>query len=625
LEDFERLRGASRIGQRNADRVLRIGILAVGDGFQDLQAIAGPPRFAENQGQAYSHRLRSETLFNGRLKHGCRLEVSAFDLQKIGYEIVSFRHRRTFLEDLAREGSRLCGLSPLKQVNDPMDLRIDRDQGLRIVADRVGSMVACGSGQVAQREQAPSLFAARGSRRCSRGRHRESTLELPKKIQSIAGEIPLLFRIVLQVVELWNRQIHVLESSGDHSGQRGPAAIQRGRQRFEVQEISFVGGGRRQERMTGQLGGKWHPDEIEHGRKDVHMTSRPCRPSRVDAARAPEQERNPQSGFVSEESMGQLAVVAQGFPVVSGHDHQRPTFPLFADQAQERLQRRIRRGDLPEIGIARIALREGGGGAVGCVRFVQVDPEESLFPPRLLEPPAAQIHDLGPGPLLQLEIVASVDRRISVIVEIEAAIQTEARVERKGGYDRCRRVAPLREERRERRETRIEVEPGILPYAVLIGVEARQDVGVGRQRDDVGGVGEIEDERLASQRVEIGRLHFPIAVESQSVGSKGVDRDEDDVERLRRARTLTWRGPSLGQDSPAQKDGAGSRGQSGERENEPEPASALPPAVGEPHFRAWSISLTSFASGPLGASSRYFWKSAFASAFFFAWMLARPR
>ena len=43
------------------------------------------------------------------------------------------------------------------------------------------------------------------------------------------------------------------------------------------------------------------------------------------------------------------------------------------------------------------------------------------------------------------------------------------------------------------------------------------------------------------------------------------------------------------------------------------------------HFRAWSISLTSFTSAPLGASSKYFRKSAFASAFFLAWMFARPR
>ena len=69
----------------------------------------------------------------------------------------------------------------------------------------------------------------------------------------------------------------------------------------------------------------------------------------------------------------------------------------------------------------------------------------------------------------------------------------------------------------------------VVAHAVLVGVEARQNVGVGREGQDVVGMGVREDAPLAGQTVEVRGRAARVAVETDRVVAQRVQGQEDDV------------------------------------------------------------------------------------------------
>src|SRR5262249_31779644 len=149
---------------------------------------------------------------------------------------------------------------------------------LRIVLLGEGATVSGRAGDVAEREQAARLLAGGAGRR--RGRVLgEKSLQSANVIAPLRREVLLLPRIRGEVVELRDRQIHVLQTSGDHARQRGPTAVQVDRQRLEVS--AGVGAFRQgvrgttrapatsQQRMPWQAGGQGHPERLENRRQNI--------------------------------------------------------------------------------------------------------------------------------------------------------------------------------------------------------------------------------------------------------------------------------------------------------------------------------------------------------------------
>jgi hypothetical protein len=121
---------------------------------------------------------------------------------------------------------------------------------------------------------------------------------------------------------------------------------------------------------------------------------------------------------------------------------------------------------------------------------------------------------------------ARVDVQERVVVDVEAGVEAEARVERKGAHERARAIARLLEARGQRLRVARKAEAGVVAHAVLVRVQARQDVGVRGQRDDVVRVGALEAHALLRQPVQPRRLGLRLPVAAQRVEAQRVDRDQ---------------------------------------------------------------------------------------------------
>jgi len=78
---------------------------------------------------------------------------------------------------------------------------------------------------------------------------------------------------------------------------------------------------------------------------------------------------------------------------------------------------------------------------------------------------------------------------------------------------------------------RVELEPCILPNAMLVGIQAGQDVHVRRKGEDVVRVGIRKDDSTAGQGIEKRRADARIAGIAEGVGARCVDRNQNDVAR----------------------------------------------------------------------------------------------
>ena len=170
---------------------------------------------------------------------------------------------------------------------------------------------------------------------------------------------------------------------------------------------------------------------------------------------------------------------------------------------------------------------EFGGGAVRRVRVEHVNPFKELA--LLLADPVHRPRDdeIRP-PLGHRDLDRPARFRHLVVVEVEAGRQPEAFRQGKSADESAGREPVRLESRRDGRRARLDAEPAVVPDAVLIGKQSRQDGGVGRKRHYGVSVGERETRAVRGEPVDVGSLRRT-TVGRQGVGPQCVDGHEQDV------------------------------------------------------------------------------------------------
>ena len=211
-----------------------------------------------------------------------------------------------------------------------------------------------------------------------------------------------------------------------------------------------------------------------------------------------------QRGFVREQPVRGLAVIAERFAVIAGNDDERRprdcgAQPRTADRARRRRPRlrrntvdpRTRDRTAAAADRARAARRRGPRRASG-------------------HRPARRIHDVasattadaGRSTIVKPPPVTIVE---APVVDVEPRRQAEPCVEREGGHERTRREAARLQDRRERRHPRLQPVATVFAVAVLKRVGAGEDARVRRQRHDCLGVGERKADASCRNRIDVGR------------------------------------------------------------------------------------------------------------------------
>ena len=125
--------------------------------------------------------------------------------------------------------------------------------------------------------------------------------------------------------------------------------------------------------------------------------------------------------------MRELSVIAEALAVIAGDDDQRGAI-LRAKIVEQRCKRRIGRRNLAVVRLAGVLSVEGRWRTVWRVGIEEMDPGEPRlrFPLRLRDPFARERHDGGRRALRHHELGRRVRFAESIVVAIEALVQSEA-------------------------------------------------------------------------------------------------------------------------------------------------------------------------------------------------------
>ena len=146
------------------------------------------------------------------------------------------------------------------------------------------------------------------------------------------------------------------------------------------------------------------------------------------------------------------------------------------------------------------------------------------------QPRAGERDDRGGRPLRHDEVRRRLRLAEVIVVDVEAAAETEPRVQRERADERGGRVAGGLQQRRGRARAGGHAVAAVVTNAVLVGIQARQDAGVRRQRRDRVRVRvrEVEADALRREPIE-RRRRRAAAVAPKRVGAQRVDRDQENV------------------------------------------------------------------------------------------------
>ena len=183
----------------------------------------------------------------------------------------------------------------------------------------------------------------------------------------------------------------------------------------------------------------------------------------------------------------------------------RPSRPFASSGSSRGCSSESVNGDLAVVEVRGEARGERLGRHVGEVGLVEVDPEERLGAALRGQPAPRRFHGRAPRPLLHEERGAALGVAEPVVVDVEPAVEAEARVEGERAHEGAGAIAGLAQERGQGVGVRREAEARVVADAVVERVAAGEDVRVRGQRHHVLGVGLLEAHARRGQPVHPGR------------------------------------------------------------------------------------------------------------------------
>ena len=249
-------------------------------------------------------------------------------------------------------------------------------------------------------------------------------------------------------------------------------------------------------------------------------------------------ERHVQRGIVDEEAVGFLAVLSQALAMIAAENDHSVFIQAFGFQeTNEPSYLRICEGDFTVVGTVLVFGRIRGRGMIGIVRIVQVHPEKKLLLIILAEPVQRHIghHVAGTLHFFQVGFLQAVEIEV-VVVEIESAIQSEARIEHRRADHGTGHISIFLEHGSQGGLAWAQFVGGKIVHAAPHGISSGKHHGVRGQRDRHRSVGALEARTLGGERVDIGSANLLVAVAAEMVGTQRIDSDDHHIRRRNRRR-----------------------------------------------------------------------------------------
>ena len=295
-----------------------------------------------------------------------------------------------------------------------------------------------------------------------------------------------LGRILVEIVKLGVGRVDELVVAVDDHAQRCPVHVEPRQVRLRIgdwrRRLATALYQRQQAARVRRLQGRG-ARQLEEGGRQVDRANRLLDHARGKPSRPPQDQGDADRGLVQEHRVRLLAVVSQALAMVRGHGDQGAVANAqLLELVQDEGDHRIVEGDLAVVRPGREGIAKRGRGPIGLMRIVQVQPDEER---RGLRRGYSSQWERGSAVLSPRRSASRARTWValppSVVVGLEAPGQAVAAVEDEGAHEGGRPVALLSEDRGQGRETVREVEVAVVPDAVLEGVEAREDRGVGRE------------------------------------------------------------------------------------------------------------------------------------------------
>ena len=272
---------------------------------------------------------------------------------------------------------------------------------------------------------------------------------------------------------------------------------------------------------------------VEHGGQDVDVPHGRADHPRAKRARRVDDQGHAQGGLVGEDAVGVLAVLAQRLAVVGGERRRgcAPSAPAARSGSSSGPRAASAAATSPVVGRRRSGRRTARAARRGSAARRGGRRRRTALPAHVLEPGAPRGRDrLRPRPLRHRKAAVVSVPAEPVVVDVEAAVQAEARVEGEGAHERARPLAAALQQRGERRlESR--------GSGSRCCRARRAPAGSGRRAGSRGTGGSPRCGRAprskrtpASARRSIHGVSRLPAVAAERVGAQGVDRDQQDRE-----------------------------------------------------------------------------------------------
>ncbi len=256
-------------------------------------------------------------------------------------------------------------------------------------------------------------------------------------------------------------------------------------------------------------------------------------PARARHRLAGEDQGHVQGGLVDEDAVGLLAVLAEALPVIGRHrDEQVARAAGLLQGLEQPAELRVAEGDLSLVRMQR-GLTPGRRRLVGHVRIEEVQPDEEALPGSEPGEPGQRVVDHLVGGALDVQVSHRLPGRLWGVIDLEALVEAEARVQHEAPHEGRGAPAPLGEHLRDQPRLRRQCEHGVVVHSVGSRIDTGEDRSVRGERDGCRGDRPLEENPLPGEPVEGGRPRSVAAVGTDAVGPRRVEGDEQDARRPR--------------------------------------------------------------------------------------------